>query len=25
MAGDYYRYVAECASPDVIESVKAGA
>jgi hypothetical protein len=25
MIGDYYRYVAECAAPDVLESVKNGA
>ena len=25
MIGDYYRYVAECAAPDKIEEVKAGA
>ena len=25
MIGDYFRYVAECAAPDVIEQVKSGA
>ena len=25
MIGDYYRYVAECAAPDKVETVKNGA